>query len=50
MPKELELALKREARNRFGSVKSRQARAFIYGTMRRQGWKPKQEKTSKKGS
>lgn len=48
MPKKLEMALKREAKKRFGSVKSEKARAFIYGTMRRQGWKPKREQKKKK--
>ena len=47
MPKKLEIALKKEAKKRFGSIKSEKARAFIYGTMRRQGWKPKREQKKK---
>jgi len=43
MPKALERKLKAQARKRFGSITSRRARAFIYGTMRKTGWKPKKE-------
>jgi len=42
MPKKLEKELKREARSR-GLSKER-ADAYVYGTMRKTGWKPKREK------
>ena len=44
MPKELEKKLKKEAKKKFGTLKSKKARAYIYGTMRKQGWKPKKKK------
>jgi len=45
MPKELENALKREAGKRgYGDKRSD---AYVYGTMRKAGWKPSREK--KKG-
>ena len=40
MPKKLELKLKSEAKKRFGTTKSKRARAYIYGTLRKTGWKP----------
>jgi hypothetical protein len=47
MPKELERKLKREARSR-GFSKEKTG-AYVYGTLRKTGWKPKQEKKSKRG-
>jgi hypothetical protein len=43
MPKELEEALKRKARQRFGTTTSKEARAYIYGALRKTGWKPKKK-------
>lgn len=42
MPKKLEDKLKKEARDR-GYTKE-QFNRFVYGTLRKTGWKPKQEK------
>jgi len=42
MPKKLEQALKREAAKK-GMSKERADR-FVYGTMRKTGWKPKKRK------
>jgi len=44
MPKAMERALKRKARKKFGSSTSKRARAYIYGTMRKTGWKPKKRR------
>ncbi|MCW4049359.1 MAG: hypothetical protein NWE89_06430 [Candidatus Bathyarchaeota archaeon] len=41
MPKKMEAALRAEARKKFGSTTSERARKYIYGTMRKTGWKPK---------
>jgi len=41
MPKALERKLKRQARRKFGSTTSKRARKYIYGTMRKTGWRPK---------
>ena len=41
MPKKMEEALKKEARKKFGSTTSERARKYIYGTLRKTGWKPK---------
>lgn len=46
MPKQLEEKLKREARKK-GLSKER-AGAYVYGTLRKEGWKPSREKKSKK--
>ena len=41
MPKKLERKLKREARKKFRSIKSKRARAYIYGTLQRvTDWRP----------
>lgn len=40
MPKKLELKLKREALKKFGTTKSPRARRYIFGTLRKTGWKP----------
>ncbi|MDE2040582.1 MAG: hypothetical protein KGO96_13780 [Elusimicrobia bacterium] len=39
--KALERKLRAEARRKFHSVKSKRARAYIYGTLRKTGWKPR---------
>lgn len=44
MPKAMERQLKAEARRKFGSVSSKRARAYVYGTMRASGWRPKRER------
>jgi len=44
MPLELERKLKKQALKRFGSTKSKKASAYIFGTMRKTGWKPSREK------
>lgn len=43
MPKMLEKTLKKLAREKFGSTKSKAARAYIYTTLRSVGWRPKRE-------
>jgi len=43
MPKVMERKLKAKARKKFGSTTSERARKYIYGTMRRTGWKPKKK-------
>lgn len=42
MPKELEAALMRQAAKKH--MKGKQKDAYVYGTMRKTGWKPKREK------
>lgn len=44
MPKAMEKTLKTKARKKFGSTTSKRARAYVYGTMRKTGWKPKKRK------
>lgn len=41
MPKKLEQRLKREAARK--GLKGKRADAYVYGTLRRTGWKPKKE-------
>lgn len=43
MPKELERKLKKEAAKHKGWSKEKKA-AYVYGTLRKTGWKPKKEK------
>jgi hypothetical protein len=43
MPKELERKLKRKAKQKKGWSKERED-AYVYGTLRKTGWKPKREK------
>jgi hypothetical protein len=45
MPKALEERLKREGRKK--GLKGERLRAYVYGTMRKAGWKPKKTKRSK---
>lgn len=40
MPKKLHKKLKREARKKFGTTTSERAKKYIYGTLRKTGWKP----------
>jgi len=44
VPKELERKLKSQARKKFGSITSPKARKFIFGIMRRTGWKPSKQR------
>ena len=44
MPKAMEKALKKEAKKKFGSSDSPRANAYVYGAMRKTGWKPEREK------
>lgn len=48
MPKAMERKLKANARKKFGSTTSTRARKYIYGTMRKTGWKPSTQKKRKK--
>jgi hypothetical protein len=47
MPEEMEKELKRKAIKKFGSSQSERARKYIYGKMRKTGWKPDREKKGK---
>jgi len=48
MPKAMEKKLKKEAKSK--GLKGKRANAYIYGTMRKTGWKPStQKKPGKKG-
>jgi hypothetical protein len=42
MPKEMEEKLKRQAKKK--GFKGERADAYVYGTLRKTGWKPKHEK------
>lgn len=42
MPKAMEKALKKEAKQK--GLTGERADAYVYGTMRKEGWKPKREK------
>ena len=44
MPKKLERKLKSEARKKFGSSTSERARKYVYGTLRKTGWKPSKQR------
>lgn len=41
MPKKMEEALKREARKK--GLTGKRADAYVYGTLRKTGWKPKKK-------
>ena len=43
MPEQLEKELWAKARSKFPNDKEKQ-RAYVYGTLRKIGWKPEQEK------
>jgi hypothetical protein len=40
MPKKLELKLQKEAKKKFGCLKCPRSNAYVYGTLRKTGWKP----------
>lgn len=42
MPKKMEKALKKEAKKK--GLKGKRLNAYIYGTLRKTGWKPKRER------
>lgn len=42
MPKKLERALKREAKKK--GLSGEREDAYVYGTLRKTGWKPKRER------
>ena len=42
MPKAMEKKLKKQARKR--GLKGKRANAYVYGTMRKTGWKPKKKR------
>jgi len=44
MPKEMERKLRAKAVKKFGSAMSERARRYVFGTMRKVGWKPSREK------
>ena len=44
MPKKMEAALKREARKK--GITGKREDAYVYGAMRKTGWKPKRERRS----
>lgn len=45
MPEAMERRLMEQAKKKFGSVKSKRARKYIYGTMRHKtGWTPSTQK------
>jgi hypothetical protein len=46
MPKEMEKQLKREARRK--GLTGDRADAYVYGTMRKTGWKPSTQKKTRK--
>ena len=46
MPKELEKKLRKEAREK--GLRGEEVDAYVYGTLRKTGWKPAQKKASKK--
>jgi hypothetical protein len=45
MPKKLEAALMRQARKH--GLTGERENAYVYGTMRKTGWRPKREKKKK---
>jgi hypothetical protein len=45
MPKALEEKLKREAKKK--GLKGERADAYVYGTLRKTGWKPQRERKSR---
>jgi hypothetical protein len=47
MPAKMERELRAEARKKFPGDKARQNR-YVYGTMRKTGWKPNTQKKGKK--
>jgi len=47
MPKALERKLKKEAKKK--GFKGERADAYVYGTLRKTGWKPSTQKKAKRG-
>ena len=47
MPKKLEEKLKKEAKKKH--LSEERADAYVYGTLRNTGWKPKRERKGKNG-
>jgi hypothetical protein len=45
MPKKMEAALKREAKKK--GLSKKKAGAYVYGTMRKEGWTPKKKAKKK---
>ena len=43
MPVAMERALRKQARKK--GLKGKRADAYVYGTMRKRGWKPKRKRT-----
>ena len=48
MPEAMERALKAEAKRK--GLSKQRAGAYVYGTMRKTGWKPSREKHEKSGN
>ena len=44
MPAALERKLKAEAKKKFGSTTSKRSRAYVYGSLRKTGWRPARER------
>ena len=47
MPKKLEKELKREVEKKHPNWSEKRKDAYVYGTLRKTGWKPSQEKGGK---
>jgi hypothetical protein len=47
LPKKLEKSLKKMAKKK--GLSGKRANAYVYGTLRKTGWKPSTQKKSKKG-
>lgn len=43
MPKEMERKLRRAAVRKFGSASGKRGRAYVYGSLRKVGWKPRKK-------
>ncbi len=48
MPEELEKKLKAECRKKGWKVNGKRCDKYVYGTLRKIGWKPKRRKKTKK--
>ena len=44
MPKKMEQALKREVEKKHGNWSQERKDAYVYGTLRKTGWKPSKQK------
>ena len=47
-PKKMHKSLAKTARKKFGISTSPRAKKYVYGTMRKLGWKPSKRKTKRK--